>query len=76
MFFYLEIVIIIKEINYEKTTGTYIFLFKNSYNKKTSIVTSVTELNILNGKYILFLLKFYNIELFDGFKLLMSKVNM
>ena len=31
MFFYLEIVIIIKEINYEKTTGTYIFLFKNSY---------------------------------------------
>ena len=49
MFFYLEIVIIIKEINYEKTTGTYIFLFKNSYhNKKTSTVTSVTELNILN----------------------------
>ena len=49
MFFYLEIVIIIKEINYEKTTGTYIFLFKNSYhNKKTSIATSVTELNILN----------------------------
>ena len=43
------IVIIIKEINYEKTTGTYIFLFKNSYhNKKTSTVTSVTELNILN----------------------------
>ena len=41
MFFYLEIVIIIKEINYEKTTGTYIFLFKNSYhNKKTSTVTS------------------------------------
>ena len=49
MFFYLEIVIIIKEINYEKTTGTYIFLFKNSYHdKKTSTVTSVTELNILN----------------------------
>ena len=49
VFFYLEIVIIIKEINYEKTTGTCIFLFKNNYhNKKTSTVTSVTELNILN----------------------------
>ena len=52
------------------------FFLKIVIIQKTSTVTSVTELNILNGKYILFLLKLYNIELFDGFKLLMSKVNM